>query len=318
MDLSIIIVSWNTRDLLAQCLDSVVSSQIPVDRQDSNLTTDDRAASLRDCLLSTEIFVVDNASSDGSAAMVRQRFPQVRLIENRENVGFARANNQAISRCLGRYVLLLNSDTIVHQESLARMVRFMDSTPNAGIVGALLLRPTGTPQRCFGRFPTILSEAVFAFGLNTYWPFSAWLELGHNLATESRVTDWVLGAAMMVRHKVLEQVGLLDEDYYIFSEEIDLAYRVKRAGWDNHVLATAHITHLGGQSAKQVLGSMIAELFKSKVKYFRKHHGRMSAFFLDLIFIVSMLSRRILYIIKPDATKSSLWSSVWRDYIGSA
>jgi GT2 family glycosyltransferase len=298
VDLSIIIVSWNTRDLLAQCLESVFKEVSDT----STLTT-------AHCPPTTEVFVVDNASADGSAQMVRERFPQVHLIENHENVGFARANNQAIRVSTGRYVLLLNSDTIVQPNALAQMVAFMDAHPEAGIVGANVLNQDRTPQKCFGYFPTLLSEAICSWGLDSRLPFLesprwdstvGWLE-----------TDWVIGAAMMTRHNVLQRVGHLDEEYFMYSEEIDFAWRVKRAGWRNYVLRAAPIIHLSHQSTDRVPAQMKAELFRSKMKYFEKHHGAVSAALLRLIFASSILAKRWYYYFVGKRAQSELWARTW-------
>ncbi len=341
--LSVIIVSWNTRDLLAQCLESVFRSQYSEFSGQLQLNTEH-------CLLNTEVFVVDNASSDGSAAMVRERFPQVRLIENRENVGFARANNQAIRESAGQYVLLLNSDTIVQPGALQNMVAFMQAHAEAGIVGAYLLNRDGTPQSCFGNFPTVLSETVFAWGLDSHLPFSRWVhpqvfledspENGllreplarsatgeppvqhfHRNAGERKFmknyqeTDWVQGAALMIRRDVLRQVGGMDESYFMYSEEIDLAYRVKQAGWRNYVLKTAPVIHLGQQSAIQMPARMKVELFRSKKKYFKKYRGAFSALFLECVFASSILAKRVFYGLTGNRSQSELWTQAWRHYV---
>jgi N-acetylglucosaminyl-diphospho-decaprenol L-rhamnosyltransferase len=294
MDLSIIIINWNTRDLLAHCLESVYANP-----PNSEL----------------EVIVVDNHSSDASAAMVRTSFPQVRLFENAENVGFVRANNQALLKCRGRYVMLLNSDTIVKPDALTRMVSFLDEHPEAGIVGASVLNPDGTPQRCFGSFPTILSESAYAWGLDSSPLCSKWLVPAPLHSDECRQTDWVLGAALMVRRAALDRVGYLDEEYFMYSEEIDLCHRVKKDGWTNYVLAAAPIIHLGGQSAQQIPAPMKAELFRSKVKYFRKHRGRLAAAFMHSVFALSILARRAAYRLRGRKQTVGLWTDVWSYFV---
>jgi GT2 family glycosyltransferase len=294
MDLSIIIVSWNTRELLAQCLESIYTYPP---------------------LGEFEVWVVDNASSHGSAAMVRERFPQVHLIENCENVGFARANNQAIRASTGRYVLLLNSDTIAQPNALARMVAFMGAHPEAGIVGAYILNPDGSPQYCFGKFPTLISESAFAWGLNTHSPFSARFAPRLGFRDDFVATDWVVGAALMVRREVLERVGLLDESYFMYSEEIDLAYRVKQAGWQIFVLGAARVVHVGQQSSKQMPGRMKAQLYHSKVLYFQKHHGQAAASLLRWVFGTNILIKCWVYRL-TDRTLAALWSETWGYFVG--
>jgi N-acetylglucosaminyl-diphospho-decaprenol L-rhamnosyltransferase len=286
LSLSIIVVSWNTRDLLAQCLESIYAHP-PANQFD--------------------IWVVDNASSDASAAMVQERFPRVKLIVNPENVGFARANNQAIRESVGEYVLLLNTDTIVQPDSLENMVAFLNKKPSAGIVGGCLLNSDHQPQRCFGTFPTILSETVFAWGLDSRLPFSFGLGSRRNASAEYSETDWVLGAALMIRRSLLNRVGLLDESFFMFSEEVDLAYRAKKSGSKNFVLWTAPIIHLGNQSTRQIPARMKAELFRSKVLFFHKHYGARMAGLLGLVITTSISAKRRLYRLCGKAGLSQLW-----------
>ena len=292
-DLSIIIVSWNTRALLADCLASIYS------------TSGD---------LNGQVIVVDNASRDDSAAMVRGKFPRARLIENRENVGFARANNQAIEASTGQFVLLLNSDTIVQPHALARLVAFMREHPDAGIVGANVRNRDGSPQRSFGAFPSILSESIQAWGLDTRPPFARWFNAAH-CAAEYFETGWVLGAALLIRRQAIVQVGLLDENFFMYSEEVDWCYRVARAGWKNFVLTTAPIIHLGNASARQMPAQMKAELFRSKAHYFRKHYGALTAYCLRAIFSASILAKRWTYGLVGKKTQSALWAETWTHFV---
>lgn len=287
--LSIIIVSWNTRDLLAQCLASVYAHPpaCPFD-----------------------VWVVDNASADGSADMVRQRFHAVHLIENVENVGFARANNQAIRTSNGELVLLLNSDTIVQDGALGAMVAFATQS-GAAIVGADVRNADGSPQWSYGPFPSVFSEALYALGLNNRGPFAGRLRAPQPPSAQGQETDWVLGAALLVRRSVLDTVGLLDESYFMFSEEVDLARRVKTAGGNVYALGGARIIHLGQQSTRQVSGAMKAELFRSKVRYFRKHHGRAAAALLSVVFGASVLGRIAAHRLRRDMSNEQTWRDAW-------
>ena len=243
LDLSIVIVSWNTRDLLAQCLQSVLGGIADLDY---------------------EIIVVDNASTDGSQAVVREQFPQVRLVENTENLGFAQANNQAIRISQGKYVLLLNSDTIVHAGALEAMVSFANHHPQAGIVGCKLLNADGSLQASWAQFPTLHSEF-----------------LGRNFRQRRRVegarevyeVDWVGGACLLARRKAVDEVRLLDGDYFMYSEEVDWCYRMAKAGWKTYYLPEAEVTHLGGGSSRKSAGPMAVQLQRSKLRFFRKHYG---------------------------------------------
>ena len=256
--------------------------------------------------------MVDNASSDGSVARLRERFPQVRLIENRKNVGFARANNQAIRRSNGRYVLLLNSDTIVQPGALSEMIAFMEARSAVGIVGGNILNPDGTPQSlCFGRFPSLVSEIAFAWGLDTRFPFSIWLSPHLDVDYEFIEADWVTGAALMVRRELLDRVGLLDESYFIYSEEIDLAYRVRHAGWKTYVLRDARIVHLEQQSSKQAPTAMKAQLFRSKVLYFEKYHSRVAVTVLQFVFESSILAKCWVYSLQRRNDLVEFWSETW-------
>jgi len=269
MDLSIVIVNWNTRDVLSQCLESIYGA-LPEQE--------------------IRVFVVDNASSDGSSDMVRERFPQVYLVENSQNVGFARANNQAIRNSHGRYVLLLNSDTIVKPGALDALVDFMDTHPQAGASGARLLNPDGSLQYSCSPAPSLAGEFKRLFHLpgvrpDGYYSMHEWDQ------SQARQVDVILGACLMLRRQALDQIGLLDEDYFIYSEEVDLCHRIKSAGWKLYWVPQAQVMHLGGQSTRQVSEAMFLRLYQAKLIYFRKHHGRWQAFLYKLIIMAAALFR---------------------------
>ncbi len=247
LDLSVIIVNWNTRDLLDQCLRSIYSTS-----QD----------------LVFETLVVDNGSADDSLAMVRQHFPQVRLVENQANVGFARANNQGIRLSQGRYVLLLNSDTIVLPHALKEMVRFGDTRPDAGIVGCKLLNGDGSLQESWASFPTFWSEVL---GRN----FRARRLVGKMLLTYE--VDWVGGACLLARRAAIDEVGLLDESYFMYSEETDWCFRMTQQGWKVYYLPDVEVVHLGGGSASRANVIQLVRLYESKIRFFRKHYGARQA-----------------------------------------
>lgn len=269
MDLSVIIVSWNTRQITRECLESVA-------RQHSEA--------------SVEVWVVDNASSDGSAAMVRDTFPHVHLIENRENVGFATANNQAIAASSGRYVLLLNSDTVVHPGAFDALVRFLDEHPEAGAAGPHTLNPDGSLQISCYPSPTLARELWFLLHLDRLYPYGAYPMARWN-TRQPRPVDAVLGACLIVRRSVLEQVGVLDPAYFMYSEEIDLCYRIRRAGWRIYWAPQASIVHYGGQSTRQVAASMFMQLYRSKVLFFRKNRGRWAAAGYKLVLLAVAVPR---------------------------
>lgn len=277
MALSIIIVAWNTRDLLAQCLNSIYAHP-------------------PECEFET--WVVDNASTDGTAPMVKERFLQVRLIENTENVGFARANNQAIRESTGRYVLLLNPDTIILPNALKAILRFMDEHTDVGLLGGNLMNPDRTPQICYGNLPRLLSELLTLLGLNRRLPLpdavrSATIRASEPVA-ESCEVGWVLGACMLMRRQVLEQVGLLDEGYYMFSEETDWASQAWNAGWKVCYLPSAGILHYGGASTRQVPNRMLPYLYASKARFLAKCRGALAGMCFRLVALLVVLNKGVL------------------------
>jgi GT2 family glycosyltransferase len=258
MDLSVIIVSWNVKGLLAECLASVYDA-------------------LGRSHLACEILVVDNASSDGSPEMVRERFPQVLLLANAENKGFAAANNQAMAQAQGRLVLLLNPDTVVRRDALDILVRFMDETPTAGMAGPRLVYPDGRFQHAAFRFPT-LAQAFFDFFPMHYRLLESPLNgrYSRSLYTAGRpfVIDHPLGACMMVRRQAIDEVGGMDEGFFMYCEEIDWAMRLKRAGWEIYCVPAAEVVHYAGQSTQQFREEMFVALWRSRFRLYAKHYGR--------------------------------------------
>jgi len=266
LDLAIVIVSWNVRGLLEACLTSVYES-------------------LKSSNLNRKVWVVDNASTDGSAEMVRERFPQARLMANETNVGFALANNQALQAMgfpsterheLSRYVLLLNPDTEVLDDALTTMVRFLDDNPHAGVAGAKLLYPDGRLHHSAFAFPT-LAQAFLDFfplhhrllnsRLNGRYPRRLY-ERG-----EPFPIDHPLGAALMARGEAIQEVGLLDERFFIYCEEIDWCMRIKKAGWGIYCVPRAEVVHHVAESTGQVRGQMFAALWRSRYLLFEKHYS---------------------------------------------
>jgi GT2 family glycosyltransferase len=260
MDLSISVVSWNTRDLLEQCLDSVFSNSGDID---------------------FEVIVVDNASVDRSQAMVRQRFPQVALVQNDTNMGYAAANNQAMDMSRGRYVLLLNSDTIILPGALDGAVRFMDCNSQAGAVGVRTVLPHGSVQATWFGFPSLWSELTGRLRkCERVLPLPA----ADGRLVDVVETESLAGHYLMLRREALNDIGVMDEEYYMYSEEVDLCRRLWNAGHRLYYLPYLTIIHYLGQSTKQRPLTMKAQLFKSKLLYFRKHHGRSHEFVLRLGF----------------------------------
>lgn len=270
--LSIIIVSWNTASCLENCLSSIL-----VNPPTSPF----------------ENWVVDNASTDNSPRMVREKFPQVQLMESHENIGFASANNQAIQRCTGKYILLLNPDTYVAPGTLQALVDFLDKTPEAGAVGARILNPDGSLQISSHPRPTLSRELWRMFHLDSLSPYAEYPPSKWE-TNQAQEVDVLIGACLMLRKDVLDQVGFLDEDYFMYSEEVDLCYRVQRAGWRLFWVPQAEVVHFGGQSTQQVPTEMFLNLYHGKIKYFRKHDGWLAVQIYKLILMIASLSRLVL------------------------
>lgn len=260
MDLSFIIVSFNTKELLANCLESVYR------------TAGD---------LEGEIIVVDNASSDGSQEMIKDRFPGVKLLANDTNRGFAAANNQAFRIMQGRYALLLNSDAALTPGAARELFDFMEGHPRAAIAGAQLLNANGTKQNSIAPFP----------GLPTLLGNETLLELLFPRRFPGKRREYrepipvasVIGAAMIVRREALAEAGLFDERYFFFFEETDLARFLSQAGWSIYHVPRARIYHFQGKSVGHSLSSRIL-FYRSRYRYFRKWYGKAPfTFFCTLI-----------------------------------
>jgi N-acetylglucosaminyl-diphospho-decaprenol L-rhamnosyltransferase len=258
VDLTVIIVNWNVRDLLRRCLLSIL------DPPHSNL----------------EIVVVDNASSDGSIDMVRTEFPGVHLVVNNQNRGFTAANNQGLGVSRGRYLLLLNPDTEVVGDALTIMLSYMDAHPDVGTLGPKLLYPDGSLQPSRRRFPTFATALLESTVFQEWWPENRTLRRYYMADTADdavQPVDWVVGACLLVRRQAYEQVGGLDEGYFMYSEELDWCKRLKAAGWEVVYLPSATIIHHEGKSSEQVIASRHIHFQSSKVRYFRQHHGTLQA-----------------------------------------
>lgn len=220
-----------------------------------------------------EVLVADNGSTDGSAAMVKADFPRVRLFENTANRGFAAANNQLIWPSQGRYILLLNPDTIILDDALPQLVAFMDAHPQAAVATAQLLNPDGTLQHCAFRFPTLWMVFFDFFPLHHRLLHS---RLNGRYPLEASVPyeiDHPLGACLVVRREAVHRVGLLDEAFFMYAEEVDWCFRFKKAGWRIYCLPQAHLVHYGGQSTQQRSHQMFVELHRSRFHLFRKHYS---------------------------------------------
>lgn len=253
-DLSIVIVSWNTLEITRDCLRSVEERRgdLPI-----------------------EVFLVDNASSDGSADMVEREFPGVVLIRNDDNLGFAKANNQALAIARGRHSLLLNSDTVVLGDVLRDSVRYLDEHPDVGVFGCRVLNPDRTMQATCFSFPTLVNLALKTSGLfRLPWPrFFGREHLAHWKRDTERDVDVVTGCYMLVRGEAMEQVGLLDDSFFFCGEETDWCRRFLAAGWRVRFAPVGEIVHLGNASGRKLSARRDLLLTTGLVRYHRKHNG---------------------------------------------
>lgn len=275
MDLAIVIVNWNTADLLRSCLNSIEQSEHN---------------------LSVEVWVVDNASTDSSVSMVREYFPHVRLIVNDENVGFARANNQVLCQVTTRNVLLLNSDTEVKSGSLKALVDQLDNDPGLGAVGPLLLNSDGSIQPSFGRFPSLLSE--FLFHSLLYLVIPAPFPYGKRVPRLQRSSyesehdvEWITGAAMAIRREALVNVGLLDERTFMYGEDLDWCWRTRKADYRIRYSPSAKVTHRIGASARKDYSSWIQNYTHATLDFFQRRKPRTSLFIVRAFITLGALLR---------------------------
>lgn len=249
MDLSVIILNYNTKDLLQKCLESVFSS-----RTDFQI----------------EVIVSDNGSTDGSIEMIKNRFPQVKLTENNANLGFSAGNNVGIRQALGRLVLLLNTDTEVRLNTLDLSIKYMDSHPEAGVMGCKVLLPDGKLHEASRRrFPNPVNAFLRLFGLRRFSNYNY-----KNIPIDREMeVDSVVGAFLMIRRSVIDKIGLLDEEFFMYGEDLDWCWRVKEAGFKVMYYPGAEITHyLYGSSAAVAFRSVRWAHSAMKI-FYRKHYA---------------------------------------------
>lgn len=257
MDLSIIVLNYKTRDLTLACLQSVFSSATSY---------------------IYEVILIDNASNDGIIPTVNEQYPQVICIANTDNVGFSRANNQGIRIAKGRYVLLLNSDTIVELDTLDVMLRFMDENPNVGASGCKIVLPDGSLDKaCKRGFPTPSASFYYAFGFSRLFPkiprFNQY-QLGYLSPNDDYPIDSLVGAFMLIRREAVEQVGILDEEFFMYGEDIDWCYRIKEAGWVNYYYPRTQIVHHKGASSRRKPFKIIYEFHRAMILFHNKHYRK--------------------------------------------
>ena len=253
---SVIIVNWNTRQLLGQCLDTLCENMNGLDY---------------------DVWVVDNASSDDSVPFLRSHHPWVHVVESDRNLGFAGANNLAMHLSSGRYMLLLNSDAFVTPDAVTSLVRCADADVQSGIVGACLLNPDGTFQASHTPFPSLGREWLILTGLGRKLFGEHYPSRGPEDGIGRQRVDYVEGACLLVRRTAFEQVGGMDEGYFMYAEEVDWCFSMKAAGWQVWYEPAAKVTHIGGASSTGRRTRREADLYRSRIRFFRKHKGDLAA-----------------------------------------
>lgn len=276
IDVSIIIVAWNVRELLHNCIKSVYEQTKGI---------------------SFEVIYVDNASEDRSVKMVKNEFPEVKVIENEANKGFIIANNQGIEIAQGRYVLLLNSDTVILDNAVVKTVRFADAHPEAAVVGCKVLSPDGTLQRHCFMYPSILNMVLSATYLYKIFPKSrffgrermTWWDYNY-----AREVETISGCFSLVRKEAIKQVGLMDDVYFVYGDDIDWCYRFKKSGWKIMFAPDAEIIHCNGQSTKLKPSKFMLQLYGSRLIFMKKYGNRLT-FLLACILTAWSLFLRVPY-----------------------
>ena len=258
--IGIAIVSYNTRELLRACLNSLGTCRLPL-----------------------RIVVVDNQSRDGSAAMLRSSFPHVELLEPGRNLGFAAGTNLALRTLLQQgtcdYLLLLNSDTIVHAGAIEALLAFLEAHPRVGMLGPRLLNTDGSVQAAAFRFPTLSMSVLDLFPPGEVFPGRLYRSWWHGRYPQEEQAsapfpiDHPLGACILVRRSVIEEIGLLDEGYFMYAEEVDWCLRAQRAGWAIWQQPAAQVTHVGGASTSQFRAVMNVALYRSRLRFFKKFYA---------------------------------------------
>jgi GT2 family glycosyltransferase len=264
VDMSIVLVCWNNKAYLDPCLKSLYEGGLKS---------------------SFDVVVVDNGSTDGSQQMLAEKYPDVLLIQNEGNVGLGKASNQGIEATNGRHVLLLNNDTLVNGPALDMLVDFLDAHPEAGATAGKLLNSDGSFQSGFAPFSTLLEEFLIVTHIGELlWPGYP----SHGDSNEIKETGWMSSACLLVRRAALDQIGLLDESYFIYGDEADLQYRLNKAGWKVFFLPESSIIHFGGRSMDRWKRRKM--VYRGKMMFYKKNYGFLSTFLLrSLFFIMSLL-----------------------------
>jgi GT2 family glycosyltransferase len=286
-DLYVIIVNWNTKDLVEQCLDSIFSAVTNI---------------------SLKVIVVDNASTDDSTDMIKRKYSNVVLIENKKNVGFAKANNQAFELIKnGSYVLMLNSDTLLEKDTLQKMVDFMGENPEAGAVAPALRFPDGKYQPGGGFSPSIKTALNYFLFLSAISP-GLFKGVFVNQRKKKQMmdpmeVDWVGGTCMLIRKEVIDKTGGLDESYFMYAEDMEWCERIKRLGWRIYYLPYLEIIHYHGASSGKISNRWI----KSLIFYIKNKKGYLRSLIFRLIMAIGLASRSIFYFFAYIITLKKMW-----------
>jgi GT2 family glycosyltransferase len=288
MKLSVVIVNYNVKYFLEQCLYSVVKAIEGMD---------------------AEVFIVDNDSVDGSMEMVAEKFPQFISVINKENVGFSRANNQAIRRAKGEFVLLLNPDTVVEDDTFKKVCEFMDDHPDAGGLGVKMLDGKGNflPESKRG-LPTPKVAFYKIFGLSKIFPKSSTFNkyhLGYLDNDETHKVDVLSGAFMLLRKSVLDKIGLLDETFFMYGEDIDLSYRIVKAGYNNYYFPKTRIIHYKGESTKKSSINYVFIFYNAMVIFAQKHFSKKNAATFSFLINMAIYLRAFMAIVNRFMTKAA-------------
>ena len=302
IDLSIIIVSFNTKELLRNCIESVIKNTEKV---------------------KYEIIVVDNASKDGSTELVNgfSKINRFKLIENKTNMGFGHANNQGMKECSGKYILLLNSDTLIKNNAIEKMISWMELNPKVGVASCALLNNDGSIQGTGGYFPSLIR--VFSwmtiqdipFIDNLIKPFhpmrSKSFRKGDAFFKEEKELDWVTGAFFLIRRKVIDKVGYFDEDYFMYTEEVDYCYRIKMAGWKIYYVPTPSVIHLGGASG--IKGDNVLKEFNGIKLFYKKHYPSWQYPLLRLFLKIGALGRVLVFGLIEGGVSAKIYAKAFRE-----
>lgn len=269
VDMSIVLVCWNNKAYLDPCLKSLYEGGLKS---------------------SFDVVVVDNGSTDGSQQMLAEKYPEVMLIQNEENVGLGRASNQGIDATNGRFILLLNNDTLVNGPALDVLVDYLDVHPEAGAVAGRLLNPDGSFQSGFAPFSTLLEEFLIVAHIGEMlWPGYP----SHGDSMELKETGWMSSACLLVRRAALDRVGLLDESYFIYGDEADLQYRLNKAGWKVVFLPDSSIIHFGGRSMDRWKRRKM--VYRGKLMFYKKNYGFINTLILRVIFFMMSLLKLLVW-----------------------